>query len=363
MLRGHLTHRLDRDLARYVLRDERVVVAVRKHWTAHAKPFGLSVLALIVAVWTDIKAPPTPAGAAASQAFWALWLISLIWVAWTVLNWRRDWFVATDKRFLMFYGFITRKVAMMPLAKVTDLTFNRSIMGRLLGYGDFTLESAGQHQALGHIDYIPDADQHYREICAVLFGEDEDDDGNPFRDGGYDDGTEDFGDDDTGGGDPAYPSPASPDRGGEGRDHGDHREAYAVSEARAFGMPVRPSGTAHGTSTTRGRADRPPGHEWSTSIAAARATTLPSERVGRTPTRSRWCAPCLCHRDRPSPPTGARNPGCERGKTGPKNCSIRPRSGWTDRWGELGVGCLHQRRERCHECDADQDDRADDPRG
>ncbi|HQV91457.1 MAG TPA: PH domain-containing protein [Phycicoccus sp.] len=241
MLRGHLTHRLDRDLARYVLRDERVVVAVRKHWTAHAKPFGLSVLALIVAVWTDIKAPPTPAGAAASQAFWALWLISLLWVAWTVLNWRRDWFVATDKRFLMFYGFITRKVAMMPLAKVTDLTFNRSIMGRLLGYGDFTLESAGQHQALGQIDYIPDADEHYREICAVLFGEDEDDDGNPFRDGGFDDGTDDYGEDDTGGGDPAYPSPASPDRGGEGRDHGDHREAYAVSEARAFGMPVRPS--------------------------------------------------------------------------------------------------------------------------
>ena len=65
-----------------------------------------------------------------------------------MLDWRHDWFVATDKRLLLFYGFITQKVAMMPLIKVTDMSYDRSMLGRILGYGNFVLESAGQDQAL-----------------------------------------------------------------------------------------------------------------------------------------------------------------------------------------------------------------------
>ena len=87
-----------------------------------------------------------------------------------MLNWRRDWFVATDKRFLLFYGFIRRKVAMMPLLKVTDMTYDRSLLGRIVGYGTFVLESAGQEQALSDIDHVPDADANYQAICTQLFG-------------------------------------------------------------------------------------------------------------------------------------------------------------------------------------------------
>ena len=102
--------------------------------------------------------------------FWYAALAGALYLLWRYLNWRHDWFVATDKRFLLFYGFIRRKVAMMPLTKVTDMTFDRSIMGRIIGYGTFLLESAGQDQALGHIEYVPDAERHYRAICTVLFG-------------------------------------------------------------------------------------------------------------------------------------------------------------------------------------------------
>ena len=45
--------------------------------------------------------------------------------------------MATDKRFLLFFGFIRRKVAMMPLLKVTDMTYDRSLLGRIVGYGTF----------------------------------------------------------------------------------------------------------------------------------------------------------------------------------------------------------------------------------
>ena len=62
---------------------------------------------------------------------------------------------------------------MMPLAKVTDMSYNRSPLGRLLGYGTFVMESAGQDQALHRVEWVPDPDQTYRAICAEIFGVDD----------------------------------------------------------------------------------------------------------------------------------------------------------------------------------------------
>ena len=39
----------------------------------------------------------------------------------------------TDKRVMLAEGFIVHKVGMMPMGKVTGLTFERSIGGRMLG--------------------------------------------------------------------------------------------------------------------------------------------------------------------------------------------------------------------------------------
>ena len=64
---------------------------------------------------------------------------------------------------------MTRNVNMMPLAKVTDMTFQRSAWGRILGYGKFILESAGQDQALTNVDYLPYPEQLYLEVCGLIF--------------------------------------------------------------------------------------------------------------------------------------------------------------------------------------------------
>lgn len=164
--------RLDRELARYLVPGERVVTAVRQHWFSQARPMALLVGLLFLATYVEAESPQTRGGAILANIFWYAALAGSAYAVWCYLNWRRDWFVATDKRFLLFYGFLRRKVAMMPLAKVTDMTFDRSLLGRVIGYGTFLLESAGQDQALGHIEYVPDAEEHYRAICTVLFGAD-----------------------------------------------------------------------------------------------------------------------------------------------------------------------------------------------
>ncbi len=162
--------RLDRELERYLVSGETVIVAVRRHWFHLAREIAMAVAATVLAFWVDVKVPRTAGGEVLHNLSLAIWWVAVGWLVWRFLNWRHDWFVATDKRFLLFYGFIRRKVAMMPLMRVTDMTFDRSVLGRLIGFGMFVLESAGQKQALSVIDHVPDADQHYRAICTQLFG-------------------------------------------------------------------------------------------------------------------------------------------------------------------------------------------------
>jgi hypothetical protein len=72
------------------------------------------------------------------------------------------------------------------LRRITDLTWQETLLGQVLGYGTFRFESAGQDQALRHLTYLPDAQGLYREVSRLLFGSDYggaaaggDDEGNP----------------------------------------------------------------------------------------------------------------------------------------------------------------------------------------
>lgn len=156
------------ELDRYLLDGERLVTAVHQHWGKVAEPVATAVAAGMLALWVDATIPPE-LGLVSTVLWWA-WFAVLARTAYKIAEWRHDWFVATDKRLLLFYGFVTRKVSMMPLSKVTDMSYNRSIPGRMLGYGRFVMESAGQDQALREVNWVPDPDQHYRAICAEIFG-------------------------------------------------------------------------------------------------------------------------------------------------------------------------------------------------
>ena len=157
--------RLDRDLDRSLVPGERAIVAVRHHWLSLSREIGAAVAATVLAFVVDVKVPTSEGGPMLLHNLsLLLWWGTMGWLVWTWLNWRREWFVATDKRFLLFYGFIRRKVAMMPLTKVTDMTFDQSLLGRIVGYGTFVMESAGQGQALSVVAYVPKGDRS-RHSC------------------------------------------------------------------------------------------------------------------------------------------------------------------------------------------------------
>lgn len=110
----------------------------------------------------------------ALTVIWVGWLLLVGRLAFKVFEWSDEYFVVTNVRVILVHGILTRRVDMMPLKKITDLTVNRSIMGRLLGYGTIVLESAGQDQALSKVAHVPEPESVYLDISAVAFGHGDD---------------------------------------------------------------------------------------------------------------------------------------------------------------------------------------------
>lgn len=66
-------------------------------------------------------------------------------------------------------GVFTKRAVSMPLSKITDAIYERSLLGRLLGYGLLDLESAGQ-AGLDKISFLPDPDNFYRAVMSLALG-------------------------------------------------------------------------------------------------------------------------------------------------------------------------------------------------
>jgi uncharacterized membrane protein YdbT with pleckstrin-like domain len=152
---------------KYLLPHERQVITVHQHPAILIRPILEVLIGLAIAGWLSNSV--ANGNGTAILVIWILWGLVFLRLAWKVLEWAETYFVVTSQRFVLATGVITRKVNMMPLAKVTDMSFQRSPMGRILGYGEFILESAGQDQALSNVDYIPYPEQLYLEVCGLIF--------------------------------------------------------------------------------------------------------------------------------------------------------------------------------------------------
>jgi uncharacterized membrane protein YdbT with pleckstrin-like domain len=152
---------------RYLLPHERQVITVHQHPAVLIRPIFEVLVGLAIAGWlTTVFAKNN---GTAILIIWILWGLVFLRLAIKVFEWGETYFVVTSQRFILATGLLTRKVNMMPLSKVTDMSFQRSTMGRILGYGEFILESAGQDQALNKVDHLPYPEQLYLEVCGLIF--------------------------------------------------------------------------------------------------------------------------------------------------------------------------------------------------
>ncbi len=73
----------------------------------------------------------------------------------------------TSKRLIESGGFFGSRISSMPLTRVTDFSYHRTIPGELLGYASMRIETAGQDQALGTVRYIANSENFYSVLVAL----------------------------------------------------------------------------------------------------------------------------------------------------------------------------------------------------
>jgi hypothetical protein len=149
---------------RYLLPNEKQVITVRRRPAALLLPAAEGVGGLAVAL---IINSALVNDLAVRVAVWA--------GAAFLANWSIEFFVVTSRRVLILYGFRHRTVETTPLTSMKDVTFDRSILGHMLGYGTFYLSSGNRKQVL--MDYVPYPEQLYLEIMGLIYGTGEDEGG------------------------------------------------------------------------------------------------------------------------------------------------------------------------------------------
>jgi hypothetical protein len=159
------------DLDRYLLARERLVADVRWHPVAVLAP-TLWLLGLLTLFGWVAAGLPDNSTLGPVLPFLLLALVG--WYAFRIASWRRERLVVTDRRLLLVSGLISRRLAVMPLRKVTDMTYEQPLASRMFddyGWGTFIFESAGQDQAFHRIRFLPRPDELYRLLTEEIFGE------------------------------------------------------------------------------------------------------------------------------------------------------------------------------------------------
>jgi uncharacterized membrane protein YdbT with pleckstrin-like domain len=157
---------------RYLLPHERQVISVHEHPAVLIGPIALVLLGLAIAGFLS-NSGVTHGNTTAILIIWGAWVVLLLWLGVKIWDWAVNYFVVTSHRLILAKGVVVRKVGMLPLGKVTDMSFQRSTIGRILGYGEFIVESAGQDQALRNVKFIPYPEQLYLEVCGLIFKDEE----------------------------------------------------------------------------------------------------------------------------------------------------------------------------------------------
>ena len=149
---------------------EQIIFTTRRHAIVAIWPMWEPLLGGIVVAWVNSKTAGSGPLDKILLVGEALLVVRWLWRVW---GWQRETFTLTSRRVVLVYGILTECQAMMPTSKVTDLTYVRSPLGDLLGYGHVIIESAGQEQALHEIKFLPHPSDVFGRMDAVLFGVDQ----------------------------------------------------------------------------------------------------------------------------------------------------------------------------------------------
>jgi uncharacterized membrane protein YdbT with pleckstrin-like domain len=144
---------------------EASVEVLHPHWKTLVRPIALTFLVVAVLLVAEVL---IPAGQAAATERLVLGVVAIVllmwWLVYPLLRWRTTVYELTTRRMRLRDGIIARNGRDIPLSRITDVSFRKGPLDRLLDCGTLIVESAGEHGEL-----VLTAIPHVERVQATLF--------------------------------------------------------------------------------------------------------------------------------------------------------------------------------------------------
>jgi uncharacterized membrane protein YdbT with pleckstrin-like domain len=146
---------------------ERVVWSTR----THVKVLFTAVLVLFVATGVGGYLSSLPDE---NQKLWLtiIWvvvgLIVLVYSVWPFLNWFTTSYTVTDRRLTTHTGVLTRTGHDIPIARISDVSYEKGIVDRMLGCGTLIVSDASE-QGRVQLRDVPHVERLQLQLSDLLF--------------------------------------------------------------------------------------------------------------------------------------------------------------------------------------------------
>lgn len=150
--------------AKLLTEGESVEFETRPHWRSMIFP---SIVLLVTVAVAGYLLATIGSGSVQGWLRWAVVGVALVvivlWFVRPLLTWLTTQYVFTSRRIITRTGIVARSGKDMPLSKVNDVSFQYTILERVLGCGTLTVSSASEDGELV-IRNVPKVEEIQREI-------------------------------------------------------------------------------------------------------------------------------------------------------------------------------------------------------
>lgn len=147
---------------------------VQIHLRTHAKALILpAILLILLGAAVGVGAAMIPSAYAPIGQLVVV-VIALVLVVWwcllPFLRWATTTYTVTNRRLITRTGVLTKTGRDLPLLRINDVSYERSLTDRMLGCGTLKIQTAAD-QGVIVLDDVPDVEQVHVIMSELLFGE------------------------------------------------------------------------------------------------------------------------------------------------------------------------------------------------
>ena len=149
--------------------DEHVVIHTRTHVKAMILP-ALAFVLIAAAVGVGAALIPREARPIGQIAILVLGVLLAIWlVILPFLRWRTTTYTITNRRLITRSGIFNKVGKDLPLNRINEVSYERSLMDRMLGCGSLIVQTAAEDGTIVLRD-VPDVEHVNLQMSQLLFG-------------------------------------------------------------------------------------------------------------------------------------------------------------------------------------------------